>query len=410
MNNILDDGVFPIVGWAGPSDEMIREDILSGMVEAGFTISHSSVNGGDAAMMRALDMAAKCGIRLNLQVPDWHVGDDFTFDEAKKKRIGELVGMVKDHPGLYGYQIRDEPFAPLLPTLAQVVRFIRDLDPYHLVYVNHNPPIEGWGLPTAEAFLTRWIELAQPQFLSYDHYPMTVATAEQIRRLEGEPYIFPEEKLYVKPDYFACLELYRRFSLAYNIPFWAFTNAVRHAHYPKPTEGQLRFQLMNDLVYGARGVQYFTYAHDYCMVMPDGSTTDTWQLAKRINHDIKILAGELVKLRNVGVFRTGKLWSGTQHLHRSHLPPLVECEGDPVTIGFFMDAEDRLYLMLVNGSPCSWARLTLRVNAGALDEYHLIRQAYIAPYPPNPRDQMLILAPGEGKLFRVGVKGARTNF
>lgn len=73
------------------------------------------------------------------------------------------------------------------------------------------------------------------------------------------------------------------------------------------------------------------------------------------------LTPALQPLRNIGVFRTGPLWSGAQHLHRSHLSSLVDCEGDLVTIGFLQDAEDRLCLMVVNGSPRDWARVVFNI-------------------------------------------------
>ncbi len=176
----------------------------------------------------------------------------------------------------------------------------------------------------------------------------------------------------------------------------------------------MRFQLMNDLAYGAKGLQYFTYAHDSAMVRPDGSTTETWETARRINADVHALAPALSPLRNIGAFRTGPLWSGTQHLHLSHLSPLVACEGDPATIGFFQDAEDRLHLFVANGSPVDWARITLKVDAAAPDDklyvYDLHARDFRELWPPDPRNQLVTLAPGEGRLFRVGGGGMGVNF
>lgn len=56
----------------------------------------------------------------------------------------------------------------------------------------------------------------------------------------------------------------------------AHTHANRH----------MRFRLMNNLAYGAQGLQYFIYARDNAMLRPDGSTAETWELARRINRDI----------------------------------------------------------------------------------------------------------------------------
>jgi hypothetical protein len=416
MTTVLDEPIFPIVGWAGPSDDMIRPYVMAGMAEAGFTVSHSGVHGGVDEVRRALDIAAGSGIRLQLAHPLWHVGDADVFDDNRLNEIGAIVDAIKEHPGLYSYHLRDEPRVDQLPKLAQVHAFFHERDPYHICYINHFPPIEGWGAPTAEAFWRRYIEQVQPAMLSYDHYPVMVGTQAEVEALvaAGAPNVFPQAKLIVKPDFFSCLELLRVLSNGSGLPFWAFTCAVRHGPYPTPTEGHMRFQLMNDLAYGARGLQYFTYAHDQAMVRPDGSSTDTWELARRINADIHALAPVLRTLRNVGTFRTGPLWPGTQPLHRSHLSPFIGCEGDPVTVGVFEDPEERLHLLVVNGSPVDWASVRLKVDVDTAVErlrvFDLHSGDFRELWPPDPHNQLVALAPGEGRLFRVGSEGLGVNF
>jgi hypothetical protein len=391
---------------------MLRPDVMRGMAEAGFTVSHSGVNGGVDELRKALDAAAEGGVKLLIVHNAWHVGDDFKLDDERKAHIRALVEAVRDHPALYGYHLRDEPRYALLPLLAEVYAYLRKLDNYHALYINHFPPIEGWGAPTAEAFWRRYIETTHPQFLSYDHYAITIATAEELRAHQGEPNIFPAEKILIKPDYFDCLELLRQLSLAYHLPFWAFACSVRHGPYPTPTEGHIRWQMMNNLAYGAQGLQYFTYAHDAAMVRSDGTTTPTWEIARRVNRYVHQLAPVLKQLRNVGTFRTGSLWSSTRHLHRSHLPSFIECEGDPVSIGCFLDGIERVHLMVVNGSPCDWSRITLKVNVDTekLYVFDFGDGKFKELWPPNPHNQMVTLAPGEGRLFKIGGEGLGQNY
>ena len=42
---ILETDAFPIVGWAGPTGAMLRPDVMRGRSAAGFTVSHSAVEG-----------------------------------------------------------------------------------------------------------------------------------------------------------------------------------------------------------------------------------------------------------------------------------------------------------------------------------------------------------------------------
>lgn len=392
---------------------MIRPDVMRGMADGGFTVSHSRVSGGVEDVLHALDVASEVGVRLLLAHRIWHVGDDYVFDADRQTQVSRLVDLVKNHPGLYGYHLRDEPRLDMLPLLAEVHAFIHQRDPYHLCYINHFPPIEGWGAPTAEAFWWHYIELVQPQLLSYDHYPIYIGTAEEIQIAGNSPNVIPQEKLIIKPDYFSCLELLRNLSNATKLPFWAFTCSVRHGPYPTPTEGHIRFQLMNDLAYGAKGLQYFTYAHDEAMVRADGTTTETWEIARCVNTDLHNYGQLMRELRNIGTFRTGELWSGTQFLHSSHLAPQVACEGDPVTLGFFQDDEKHLYIMIVNGSPCIWAKIILKVevpDGENLMVFDLKSMQFRELWPADPHHQLVTLAPGEGRLFKVDRAGLGVNF
>ena len=95
MTTVLDDAVFPIVGWAGPSGDMIRPDVMAGMAEAGFTVSHSSLRGDVDEVLRALDVAAESGLRLQLQHPIWHVGDTEVFDDDRLHDVAEMAQVVR---------------------------------------------------------------------------------------------------------------------------------------------------------------------------------------------------------------------------------------------------------------------------------------------------------------------------
>ena len=95
--NILDEDVFPIMGWAGPNDSMIRPDVMRGMADGGFTVSHSRVSGGVEDVLHALDVASEVGVRLLLAHRIWHVGDDYVFDADRQTQVSRLVDLVKNH-------------------------------------------------------------------------------------------------------------------------------------------------------------------------------------------------------------------------------------------------------------------------------------------------------------------------
>ncbi|MFC1452005.1 hypothetical protein ACFLSJ_01520 [Verrucomicrobiota bacterium] len=411
-DHILEEDVFPIVGWAGPGGEMIRDEVMAGMAEAGFTVSHSRPGKSIDEVLRALDVAAAHGVRLLLVHPAYHVENDFKLTANRKKQIKRIVETVRDHPGLYGYHLRDEPHFDLLPMLGKVAAYCESLDPYHLIYINHFPPIRGWGAPTVEWFWREYIRLIRPGVLSYDHYCVTVGSGQEIEEGRDKPNVFPAHKIIVKPDFFEALDVVRTFACANGLPFWPFTCSVRHGAYPTPTEGHIRFQLFNALAYGARGLQYFTYAHDQAMVRPDGSTTGTREIARRVNAEIHTLAPVLRRLTSTGVFHNGRLWDGTRRLPAGGEHLAVDVKGDQVTVGNFIDASGVHYVMVVNTNPCDWSRITLEVNVEDEKLYCFDPRDGKARelWPVNPRAQLVALAPGEGRLFQLGGQGEGKNF
>ena len=397
---VLDEELFPIVGWAGLSGDMIRPDTMRDMRKAGFTVNM----GGDPKRdpREVLDIAHQAGLRMILCDPVLHVEDDLDLNATRRSAVEALVNKVKDHPALYMYSLRDEPRLKALESLGRMATLIRSLDRKHPCYVNHHPPIGGREAATAEELLRKACLCMPPEFLSYDHYVMCVASQEELQAEAGAPWMFPEAHLRMKPDFYQCLQFFRNLSLVHRVPFWAFTNAIRHGSYPTPTEGQIRLQLMSALAYGARGLQYFTYAYDSAMVRPDGSTTDTWEIARRVNADILAMAPVLQKLESIGVYHHGPLWPMTERLPKD----LLEIEGDAALVGVFRGPDGLTYLLVASKNPCAWSMHYLKPFApNPFFEFDVRNGRWAKPFPRKPERQPLTLAPGEARLLRLGGEG-----
>ena len=85
---------------------------------------------------------------------------------------------------------------------------------------------------------------------------------------------------------------------------------------------------------------------------------------------------------------------------------------DWLLLYYFLDAEERTHVMVVNGSPCSWARITLKLDAKRekLFFFDVKAREFRELWPADPQNQLVTLAPGEGRLFRIGGAGAGVNF
>lgn len=395
-----DDDTLPIMAWIGPQGQDITRASLETMRAAGFNINLADVALDD--IERVLDLCAETGVRLmwhsaifdlGRKTPETGIGYRLTAEETE--RIRAAVNRVMDHPGLYGYDVHDEPALADYDWNAAVIREIEALDSYHMCYLNHNAPViqGGYGAGTQEALWRAWIAKTDPRFLSYDHYPIEQKPWDIARALGDAPNVFGN--IVVKPNYFACLDFARTFCAVLNIPLWAFTCSVPHWSYPVPTEGHIRFQLMCDLAYGARGLQYFTYWGAESLADADGPNP-TWEIARRVNEDIQRLWKALKPLRSIGVYHTGPVWEGTTKLMLTpveawgmdHLGYKFHCLGDPAVLGIFDDPDGNMYVLAVNKNP---------VESGTIGFDTTLEDT--VPHKWHP------LRPGEGKLFRVTDKG-----
>lgn len=393
----------PIAGWLGPSREMIRPEIMRDMAAAGFDVSISMVD--EADLQRALDVAWDAGIRLIVRTDGLDLGRKtpeqgrgYALTPAEAERIRRIVGTVKDHPGLFGYYVHDEPHLADFDWIAAVIREIEALDSYHLCYVNHNAPNDqgGYGAHTQEALWRAFIARTKPRFLSFDHY--VIESKPRVAPPAGAP---PAPNVFgdvtVKFDYFAVLDFARRFSVLLDLPLWAFTCSVPHWSYPPPTEGHLRFQLNCCLAYGAKGLQYFTYAYDNALIDAEGRPTPTWEMARTVNREVRTLWAKLKGLRSIGVHHTGPLWPGTtppmgtpmQVWGAEHPGATYTCRGDAAVLGLFDDPDGRFYVLAVNRNPERPGVVTL----------HGTEWNDAIPWI------WTTLPPGAAALFRIGADG-----
>jgi len=370
--NDLDD--IPIAGWLGPAGEMIRPDVMRDMAAAGFNVSISSVEEDD--LVRALGVASEAGVRLIIRTKGLDLGRKtleegcgYQLTQEERERIRRIVLKVHKHPGLFGYYVHDEPWQYDFDWIAAVIREIEAVDPYHMCYVNHNAPVDqgGYGAGTQEALWRDFAKRTNARCLSFDHYVIERKPRDFIEALGPDaPNVFGD--VVVKFDYFAVLDFARWMSVLLDLPLWAFTNSVPHWSYPPPTEGHIRFQLMCLLAYGAKGLQYFTYAHDQALIDTNGAPTPTWTMARKVNAEVRRLWKKLKTLRSIGVFHTGPLWPGTrppmptpmQIWGAEHAGTLFTCKGDPAVIGLFDDTEGQMYALVVNRNPSAPGVVSMR--------------------------------------------------
>jgi hypothetical protein len=244
--------------------------------------------------LRILDFCRELGLKAVIFDP--RMPKSLAAPDAKPN-IDAIVADYARHPALLAYFVLDEPTTHAFPALGGVFAYVKQRDPKHPAFVNlfpiHADPVTQLGAGTYEQYVDRFAKEVDPSVLSYDHYPFT--------------------KHDDNPLYFTNLAILRNASIATKRPFWNIAQLVQHYDYRALTEPELRFQAMQTLVFGAKGLLWYTYWYpggpnptvDHAMIAHDGVPTREYEWIKGINADVRAIGNELIHCESWATYHTG---------------------------------------------------------------------------------------------------------
>jgi hypothetical protein len=387
-NAHTDPKAFAVMAWGeSPTDSQQ----LQGMRDAGLNIS-GFCRAADLEKVRA------AGLSCFVQSPaidglDWM---KLPADVELRSMVANLSREIGGNPAALGVFLRDEPNAAMMPGLGKVSSLLHESIPGLWPYVNLFPArVSADRLGTSDygSYVRMLVQTIHQPFLSYDNYSL----------VGGEML-----------DYFYTnLDVVRRSSIETKTPFWNCILANAHFNYMEPSDATFNLQVYASLAYGARGIQYFTYTSpalgNFRLAAVDqyGNRTATWDMLRRINNQLRVLAPTMIHLRSTGVFHYPSVPEQGQPLSASKLVESVEMTqrfvrspaGGRFLIGEFEDEQGRPYFMLVNKdlNNSFQVKVHLRKAGGKLwqvSQYSGKEEAF--------GGEMEWIAPGAGVLFRIG--------
>lgn len=334
----------PIVAYYGIPVQESNISRFKEFKEAGFDISICFYDDTPVdTLLRILEDAQKCNVRLLIS-SGW---------VSVQPHVG--IPKLKNHPALYGYFLKDEPWPKDIPETRSRYRAMAKQDTQKPTYVNLLPDY-GDGMPR---------KINMPPYKQYIQQASTI----------GLPFIsfdfYPIMESGIRASWYPCLEAIRQESLRTGKPFWAFALATPHNHYPQPTLSMLRLQIYSNLAYGARAIQYFTYWNpqptdewDFhnAPIGLDGKRTDTYYLVKKMNEELRKVLPLFDQAEITSVNHLGTTPAGTQQLK---VPPTnihsLKIAGSGGAIVSTMKKNGNLYMVIVNKD--YKRKLKLRIKA-----------------------------------------------
>jgi len=287
----------PILGFLGVPEDNATPKNYKTMEGAGFSLSLMTFSNHENAL-KALNAARNSNIKLILSYPE-------LYSEPQK-----VIPEIRNHPALEAYYMGDEPSPTDFIGYINYAEKIKKYDQSHFFYANLYPnyvPSQSIKGLSYEDYITEAINKLPFSFISFDHYPLV------------------NNK--VRGNYYENLEIIREKSQKSNKSFWGFACATIHFDYLEPKIEGIKLQHFANLLYGAQGLQYFTYWTDpfwkkdysYAIVDSKGDPTPTYHIVKKVNEQIQRLAWVFLGAKADAVFHTGnEIPQGTKKL--SSLP------------------------------------------------------------------------------------------
>jgi hypothetical protein len=320
--------------------------------------------------------------------------------ESTKKALKEMVDDYAGHPALLAYKITDEPHAGAFDGLADVNAYLKSIDPEHPGYINllptwarqiphpdGKPEYSYLGTKSYEEYVRLFVQKVKPAWLCYDNYGMLK---------QGD-----------RGDFHENLATVRKVAFENDLPFWNIVLATQHGDYRVLTEPELRFEAMQTMAFGARGILWFTYwspaGYDkgttwtHAIIDEGGKRGIHYDMVKAINADVLAIGRELKHAKSVAVTQHGGDKNASYVIGESP----VKIEAGKLTVGTFADAKAGKTLALVtNLDYKAPTTAKVRLPAGARSERFDPATRKWAGIGAGSDAIELPLAPGAATLIR----------
>ena len=393
-------GLFPILAYNMPDKTNDLTASLKILERGGINIvinSNLAWIDDVRKVKRAFEKLNNSNLRWMVQIVN-DCEDDFIYQNSNDETNINIKNYLKEfnEDYVYGWYLWDEPgknrkacsLLNLIPnddnadinTLSKQIRsdtlFNKKLD-----YVNLFPTY--WeGTPTSEDYenyIDAFINSQEykPRVLCFDHYPFQKSEYGGFRK-----------------DYYLNLELIRKKSLEYNIPFWMLVFSSEHDKYKKPTFAEISFQVYSALAYGAKGIGYYLFSkgweqfgnkswilEDYLdnSEVQDSLHGPLFVPVQKLNRNVQTLGKFLLNLKSIEIIHTSDYPNQqkeiTQKVLKSNqsnslIKQVINSDGantDPkLLIGVFEEinnpSSEGKYLLIVNKDLTSSSKIIVSLS------------------------------------------------
>lgn len=373
--DLLDIGNIHIGMWVTPPAANRTQESFDTMAESGinFVNGFEYFESDENQIREALTFADNSGLKF--LVADRRVTEAInTYDTTKNAQLIEeamtAIESYYEYPAYAGQLLIDEPGRSKFETVHAFIDAFEINYPGKQWHVNMFPSYAegGAGVPYLQ-YVDDWMELVNPNYYSYDSYPLLVPDPNNpFTRYEIE-------------DYFYNLDVLRSKTAEKKIPLWSFIQTLGISGTPgvadkrTPSREDIRWQVYVNLAFGVKGLQYFCYwtpsggseSFTDAMIAADGTKTERYDYVKEVNTEILNFGEHLLQCDSKGIILNVANPSDAKYkLYDDSLTSygkVTAVSGDDAIIGCFYNpytGEDSL--LIVPTTPRDNAELSLTMQ------------------------------------------------
>ncbi len=407
---------FHISYWQGPPAEYaLQEERIKEIADAGMTIANVWADFNDVKKMAPL--FEKYGMTMN--VFDHRMWGIWNQDEGWQDKLRRLAKDYKDIPNLNCFFLKDEPIPEQFQKLRDMKDIISEVDSEHKCLVNLLPvPAREYSVEVYSKYIDDFIEVFEPDMLSYDHYNLMFKEVEEYGE-EKEAIVSNENRKtngwlgkkfikYNRGQFMDNLEIIRDRAHRHNIPWKIIILVTEHWDFRYLTEAELRWGAFSSLCYGPAEIDWFTYwtpggraegwDHHNAMIELNGEKNTHYYMVQRINKELALMGAEIVDAKSTEVLHIGNEPEDVLlRYFTGSYGPLKALNASALVVGFFdndcimFSNKDMENAQTINFACDREVYLFNKYNGG----YTLMQQNEAGLYE-------LKMSAGDGELIKIG--------
>ena len=242
-------------------------------------------NANHPVMKRVTEYCAQLGIK--------YLGRDTGMDvdpDLLELEEGEFRLRAKDYyqmDSFAGHLITDEPGASKFERLGRLKKYYEKEFPDKEFYINLFPTYASPAQIECDSYaeyIDQYISYVQPDFVSLDHYPLMVDGYGNYKITE---------------DVLSNLEIVATRCKDANIPMYNFIQSMSYSATSRcPDEAEVRWQVLTNMAYGSKSIQYFCYFTPLefkdgegtpAMIDKEGNKTPQYYAVQTVNRELSLI-------------------------------------------------------------------------------------------------------------------------